>query len=99
MMDELEEQRPLHISEWNFRNIIKNKLIHVLMCKQDLWKNRCTVRWANLGDENTSFFHSMATVHYRHNNIARFTLPDGTEVTEHSEKATVLWSSFKQRLG
>jgi hypothetical protein len=56
MMDELEEQRPLHITEWNFRNIIKNKLNHVLLCKQDLWKNRCTIRWAKLGDENTSFF-------------------------------------------
>jgi hypothetical protein len=29
MMDELEEQRPLHITEWNFRNIIKNKLFCV----------------------------------------------------------------------
>jgi hypothetical protein len=56
LMDELEEKRPLHITEWNFRNIIKNKLNHVLLCKQDLWKNRCTIRWAKLGDGNTSFF-------------------------------------------
>jgi hypothetical protein len=65
MMDELEEKRPLHVTEWNFRNIIKNKLNHVLLCKQDLWKNRCTIHWAQLGDENTSFFHAMATVRYR----------------------------------
>jgi hypothetical protein len=41
----------------------------------------------------------MATVRYRQNNIARFSLSDGTEITEHDEKAAVLWSSFKERLG
>jgi hypothetical protein len=41
----------------------------------------------------------MATVRYRQNNIARFSLSDGTEVIEHEEKAAVLWSSFKERLG
>jgi hypothetical protein len=56
MLDELEEVRALHITEWNFRNIIKNKVNHLLTCKDLLWKNRCTIRWAKLGDENTSFF-------------------------------------------
>jgi hypothetical protein len=65
MMDELEEQRMLHISEWNFRNIVKRKLQNLLLCKQEYWKKRCTARWAKLGDENTSFFHSMATIRYR----------------------------------
>jgi hypothetical protein len=33
LLDGSEEQRPLHISEWNFRNIIKARLHHLLMCK------------------------------------------------------------------
>jgi hypothetical protein len=41
----------------------------------------------------------MATVRYRQNNIARFTLQDGSEVTDHAEKAAMLWTSFKDRLG
>jgi hypothetical protein len=55
-IDNLEEQRSLHISEWNFWNIVKRKLQNLLLCKQDFWKKCCTARWAKLGDENTSFF-------------------------------------------
>jgi hypothetical protein len=56
LLDGYEEQRSLHITEWNFRNIIKNRLQHLLLCKQDYWKKSCTARWARLGDENTAFF-------------------------------------------
>jgi hypothetical protein len=56
MLDEYEDARELHISEWNFRRIIKERYLHLSDCKRDIWKNRCTIRWAKLGDENTSFF-------------------------------------------
>jgi hypothetical protein len=56
LLDEFEEQRALHLTEWNFRNIVKNKLHNLLLCKQDFWRKRCTARWVRLGDENTSFF-------------------------------------------
>ena len=99
MMDEYEDSRPLHITEWNFRLIIKARFLHLTNCKRDLWKNRCTIRWARLGDENTAFFHSMATVRYRQNNIAKFIMSDGREVSEHEEKAAILWGAYKERLG
>jgi hypothetical protein len=98
-IDCLEEQRSLHISEWNFRNIVKKKLQHLLLCKQDYWRNRCTARWAKLGDENTSFFHSMATIRYRKNSITSLSREDGSLAVEHHEKAGLLWHSYKQRLG
>jgi hypothetical protein len=50
-LDNYEEQRILHISEWNFRNIVKERLQHLLLCKHDYWRKRCTARWAKLGDE------------------------------------------------
>ena len=31
-LDDIEELRVLHISEWNFRNIVKQKLQHLLDC-------------------------------------------------------------------
>ena len=70
MLDNFEELRPLHISEWNFREVVKNILEHLLNCKKDYWKKRCTARWAKLGNENTSFLHSMATIRYRKNSIS-----------------------------
>ena len=35
MLDEIEEGRVLHITEWNFRNIVKSKLSQLLMCKHE----------------------------------------------------------------
>ena len=99
LLDDYEDARDLSLAEWNFRRIIKDRYLHLTNCKRDIWKNRCTIRWAKLGDENTAFFHSMATVRYRQNNIAKFILPDGREITEHNEKAALLFSAYKDRLG
>jgi hypothetical protein len=97
-LDSIEELRILHITEWNFRNIVKDKLQFLLLCKQDYWKKRCTARWARLGDENTSFFHSMATIRYRKNLISSLAREDGSVVTDHEEKTGLLWDSFRNRL-
>jgi hypothetical protein len=99
LLDGYEEQRSLHISEWNFRNIVKNRLQHLLLCKQEYWKKRCTARWARFGDENTAFFHSMATIRYRKNSISTLCREDGSIAEEHEEKAGILWQSFRDRLG
>jgi hypothetical protein len=98
-LDSMEEQRVVHITEWNFCNIVKDKLQFLLLCKQDYWKKRCTARWARLGDENTSFFHSMATIRYRKNLISSLTREDGSLVVDHDEKAGLLWNSFRSRRG
>jgi hypothetical protein len=99
MLDEFEEKRPLHITEWNFRKIVKAKLNHLLICKKDYWKKRCTARWAKFGNENTSYFHSMATICYRQNSIASLIRDDGSLATDHHEKAGLLWHTFRDRLG
>jgi hypothetical protein len=99
LLDGLEEQRSLHISEWNFRNIVKNRLHHLLLCKKEYRKKRCTARWAKLANENTSFFHSMATIRYRHNSISSLTRQDGSIAVDHTEKAGILWQTFRDRLG
>jgi hypothetical protein len=62
MLDGMEELRSLHISEWNFRNIVKERLNNLLICKKDYWKKRCTAKWAKFGNENSAYFHSMATI-------------------------------------
>ena len=52
-----------------------------------------------MGDENSSFFHCMATISHEKKFIVSLIKPDGTSVTEHEQKANLLWSAYKQRLG
>jgi hypothetical protein len=62
-------------------------------------EKRCTERWIKYGDENTIFFHRVATERHRRNAIASITLPDGSYVQDHDGKALVLFQTYKQRLG
>ena len=50
LQDDYEDPRDLSLAEWNFRRIIKDRYLHLTNCKRDIWKNRCTIRWAKLGD-------------------------------------------------
>ena len=52
-----------------------------------------------LGDENTKYFHSTATISYRKNFIAQLSTPCGRVVTEHDGKAALFWIGFKDRMG
>jgi hypothetical protein len=90
LLDGFEEQRVLHISEWSFKNIIKRRLQHLLLCKQDYWKKRCTARWLNRVMKTPPFFHSMATIRYRKNSIASLKREDSSLAVDHDEKAGVL---------
>lgn len=67
--------------------------------KQLYWKKRRTVRWVQFGDENTKFFHTLATESYKKNTIAQLATSDGRIVTEHHDKAAVLWHAFRDRMG
>lgn len=99
MFDGIEEQRVLSVPERNFRTALKQHTAKLLEAKRLYWKKRANIRWAKLGDENTKFFHAIATRNYRHNHIACLTKDDGSIATEHAQKAAVLWNSFNNRLG
>lgn len=45
--------------------------------QQTYWKQRFTQKFVQLGDENTKFFHAMATERYRKNSISQIVSPDG----------------------
>lgn len=63
------------------------------------WMKRCTVRWTKFGDENTKFFHRMATERRRRNSIASLQQSDGQCGELHEEKAEILFNAYKQILG
>lgn len=50
-----------------------------------------------MGDENSHFFHIMATTAHKKNFIVSLT--NGLAVTDHEQKASLLWNSNKERMG
>jgi hypothetical protein len=95
----LEEFRDLSLVEWNFRNLLEDKLISLLKQQKAYWKQRGAIKWATLGDASTKFFHAQATTKYRRNLITQLQDEDGLVVTEHDDKANLIWLAFKERLG
>ncbi|KAG8100647.1 hypothetical protein GUJ93_ZPchr0013g35164 [Zizania palustris] len=98
-LDSCEDQRSLSLAEYNFRLIIKDSITSLLQFIHAYWKQRYTVRWTQLGDENTKYFHAAASDRLRHNTIASITLPNGTVLYSQEEKAEVFLDSFLGRMG
>lgn len=60
----LEDYRDLSLVEWNFRNILHEKLVSLLKQQKAYWKQRGQVKWVTLGDTNSHFFRANATVKF-----------------------------------
>jgi hypothetical protein len=70
MLDLFEEARPLSSEEWNLREILKSHVLTLVQNQRTYWKQRGKIKWVKLGNENTKFFHTKATINYRHNFIS-----------------------------
>ena len=57
------------------------------------------IRYIKVGEENSKFFHAMASERFRRNAIASLLMAGGDPVSDHSQMAGILWSSFKSRMG
>jgi hypothetical protein len=57
------------------------------------------MRWIKLGDESTKFFHAATTERYRLNTITSLIIEDDRLVSDHGEKAALLWEEYRNRLG
>jgi hypothetical protein len=77
ILDNLEDQRPLFVTQFNFRKIVKLHLEKLLQIECNYWRKRCTVRWVKVGEDNTKFFHAMATQRNRRNTISMIKDADG----------------------
>lgn len=99
LLDGLNDQRPLSGLESAFRILVENHLATLLESKRAYWKQINSVRWVQLGDENTHFFHTISTISHKRNFIVFLFNTDGTIVTDHEQKANLLCTAFKHRLG
>ena len=98
-LDLIEESRDLSLQEWNFRTIIRNKLLMLLEQQKTYWRQRGTIKWVSLGDATTKFFHANATIRMRNNLIKQLENKDGQIITAHKDKEQLIWEEFKERLG
>ena len=95
----LEEFRDLTIPEWNFKNILEQKLSSLLRQQHIYWKQRGSMKWITLGDASTKFFHANASIKFKRNLITTLENSEGVIVTKHNAKEDLIWDSFKDRLG
>lgn len=98
-LDCIEEWRHLSVEEWNFRNIINERLISLLHQQRQYWRQRGTIKWVKPGDENTKFFYANASIRHRRNSITSLVDNENNAVYGHEQKASLLWNDFKERLG
>jgi hypothetical protein len=77
LLDSVENCRSLIPSEVNLRISLKDHLAKLLKQQLAYWKQRGKIKWVTLGDSNSKFFHSIATVQKRKNHIATLSLSDG----------------------
>jgi hypothetical protein len=89
-LETLELLRDLSVSEWNFKNLVCNKLISLLKQKREYWKQRGKIIWVKEGDARTRFFHTHATIRNRRNSIPFLTNTDGVGFTDHEAKASLI---------
>jgi hypothetical protein len=99
MLDSVENIRVLSDQERIFRINLKTHLQFLLKQQLAHWKQRGKIKWVTLGDANSKFFHSIATVQKRKNHISSLTSISGVSVSDHQSKAALLLEAYKDRLG
>jgi len=91
LLDGLEDQRSLSRMELNFRNLVKDHLAALLESKRIYWRQRNSLRWIKLGDENTEFFHTIATISHKRNVIVSLLNHEGSPITDHDKKKLIFY--------
>lgn len=97
--ESIEEFRDLSLIEWNFRNIVREKLTLKLNVQRVYWRQRGTIKWFKLEDVSTKLFHANATIRLRKILISQLVLDQDIVVTSHAEKEIAFWNSYKERIG
>ena len=82
-LEVIEDYRDLLMEEWNFRERLKGHLLSLLEQQRIYWKQRGSIKWAQLGDAGTSFFHANATIRHRGNLIKELVVDSGMAITNH----------------
>ncbi|KAJ8619983.1 hypothetical protein MRB53_028512 [Persea americana] len=77
--------------EANLSNQYFSKLREV----DTFWAQRARVNWLQKGDQNTKYFHALAKMHHRRNQISSFTSSEGELITDPSAMRNHCLEYFK----
>lgn len=61
LMELLEKHSDLTLEEWNFKDLLSDKLVSLLHQQKVYWKQRGTIKWVKFGDAGTKFSNANAT--------------------------------------
>lgn len=98
-LEVISDYRDLSLSEWNFLKILETHLLELLEKQILYWRQSGNVKWVQLGDAGTHFFHANATIRHRGKLINELTSRNGTVVNNHKDKEDLLWQEFRDRMG
>ena len=99
LLEVINEHRDLSLDEWNFKIILEKHLLKLLENQRIYSRQRESIKWAQLGDAGTHFFHTCATLRHRNKLISELTSRHGNIAVDHKDKAAILWEEFRERLG
>jgi hypothetical protein len=97
-LDHTKESHSLSFQEFTLRRIIISSLQRTIREKVAFWRQRSKIKFTIDGDENTKYFHALATSRYMKNKIAVLEV-NGTEFSSHDHKMQILTSFYQQLLG
>jgi exonuclease III len=98
LLDMLEEIRWLSAAESILRRLVKEHLARQLKIKSLYWRQRYSIRYCRLGDENTRFFHACASARMRKNSI-RVLHENGVPAYSHQVKERILTDYYSSLMG
>lgn len=78
--DSIDDQRGLSDPQKQLRDLAKQKYEKVTCLEEIKWKQRAKVKWLKEGDNNTRFFHRIASYRRNINYIMSLLDDDGREV-------------------
>lgn len=94
-LDKIEEWRQLTDLEYYLRQRIQKHCNELNDFITQKWKRRARIRFCTLGDENTRFYHTVASVSRQKNSIRLF-IEDGVKFYDDSKKLDIVTSFFRQ---
>jgi hypothetical protein len=97
-LDHLEESRNLSSLELSLCRLLIKILQMIIRERVAYWKQRSKIKFAIEGDENSKYFHAIASARYRKNKISILEV-NGTKFTTHHHKMQILTAFYQQLLG
>ncbi|XP_026443582.1 uncharacterized protein LOC113343665 [Papaver somniferum] len=73
---------------------LRSQHLNLLECHATYWKQRFRILWLQSGDNNTTFFHTKATIHRSRNNIQQLQDPQNKWVSEKDQVIQIILDHF-----